>query len=235
MPNTTNLSPTYESIQIAGNIRKFHYASVEPAELRMVAQKVLHDGTDGDFFGVCFGVRNGIENSFLAKKIGRRVLGADISPTVLDVPDGVLLNFNECPTYWQSKVSFIYSNSYDHSPDINLTMRHWLTLLRPGGKLFLQHCECHTEDFVNQLDVSGISLEKLTSLLLETGYQNITVVPVRTNKLEKAFLCVQNYAKGAAYKILRVLGFSNQTIVKYVGPILAFYHKKNLIIAQRKG
>ncbi|MGH6948808.1 MAG: hypothetical protein ACREDZ_15875 [Kiloniellales bacterium] len=157
----------YVEHQSRVNEAKFGLTSLTADEVRAVsdyfAKRVPDRLADERFFAVCQGIRNGAEIRAFARRLGRRVIGTDISISVLQVPDGFLCDFGDCPALWRGKVDLLYSNSYDHSPDLDSTLAVWKRLLAPRGLLFLQYTPAHGHD-------TGLSLEEVAGKLEAAGF-----------------------------------------------------------------
>jgi len=140
----------YRGEQVLMNRAKFGRVSFSQAEVDAVADffRARFRSTQADDrpIALCQGVRNGAEVRAFRRALRARVIGTDISPTVWGVRDGFLCDFHSCPALWQSQVAFMYSNSWDHSFDLDELLRHWHSLLHDGGWLFLQHTPAHTAD-----------------------------------------------------------------------------------------
>ena len=153
-----------------------------------------------DFFGLCHGVRNGAEIRAFAGAFGRRVIGTDISTTILQVPDGFLCDFSESPPLWVGKVDFLYSNAHDHAADLDKALARWQDLLAPGGLMFLQWTPNHAHDmrmsldqFLGRLRSQGLSIDKQIDLLPSRGTSRLV------DEAKNAFRFV---AKPAARRVL---------------------------------
>lgn len=136
----------YADYQIEGNIRKFRARCIDDISLPQDfgnalnhVVNLLNSHHSGPIQGVCHGVRSGVENAYIAKHLNPRsvVFGTDISPTVLQVPNGVQLDFHLVNPEWIGKLDFVYCNSIDQSNNPNLAITTWLQSLKPSGELFV--------------------------------------------------------------------------------------------------
>lgn len=93
----------------------------------------------------CMGIRNGNEyNSF--KKIqkvlteieGAHIYGVDINPDVVKVGPNCFARDFTSTGDWQGKFDFIYSNSLDHSFDVEKTIDAWWDALKHDRFMLIQ-------------------------------------------------------------------------------------------------
>jgi SAM-dependent methyltransferase len=99
----------------------------------------------------CMGIRKGNEyESF--KRIGNSILsfrnstiyGVDINPDVASVGINCYAHdFNNLPIDWTNKFDLIYSNSIDHSFDIQKTLDEWHRVLRDDRFMLLVLSSIH--------------------------------------------------------------------------------------------
>ncbi len=105
----------------------------------------------------CMGIRNGNEyKSFkkiqktLTELEGAHIYGVDIAPEVVKVgPNCFVRDFNSLPD-WENKFDFIYSNSLDHSFEVEKTISEWWKCLKHDRFMLLQ---LSTADKVCRTDV----------------------------------------------------------------------------------
>ena len=171
----------YVNNEVATNRRKFDVISLSQAEVWAIA-KAWHSrhGERGntqvpaETFALCQGIRNGSEMRAFSWALRRRVIGTDISPTVLQVPDGILCDFHECPRLWSDRVCFLYSNAWDHSYDLDLLLEHWRGLMCNGGMIFLQYTPNSGSDAA--IDLTGL-VAKVSSRFRDVQEVEITNPP----------------------------------------------------------
>jgi SAM-dependent methyltransferase len=93
----------------------------------------------------CMGIRNGNEY-FAFKKYQKsitelknsKIIGIDINPEVVKIGDDCYCyDFNELPTNWKELFDLVYSNSIDHSYNLQETLKEWHRILRDGRYLLL--------------------------------------------------------------------------------------------------
>lgn len=169
----------YTETETLLNKQKFQRTSLTADEVRTISSYYKTHRSSAlkreDFFAVCHGVRNGSEIRAFKKNLSRRVIGTDISSTILGVPDGFLCDFSECPPLWQGKVDFLYSNALDHARDINYTLTVWKHLLSPEGLMFIQI----TDD--NEMDMK-ISFDELLKRIADLGCHIVEVVELQPTR-----------------------------------------------------
>jgi hypothetical protein len=98
-------------------------------------------------FGLCHGVRNGIEVKWFRERLGIHVIGTDISPSAVNYEHVVQWDFHDFNLEWDQSVDFIYSNSLDHSHSPVECLRCWLRTLSDNGV-----CLVHWSPGHNHLD-----------------------------------------------------------------------------------
>lgn len=102
----------------------------------------------------CMGIRNG--NEYLAfQEIpnfkNSRIWGVDIFEKVKDVgPDCFCADFNKLPDEWESKFDLVYSNSIDHSFNVEETLKEWHRVAKNCGHLLLT---LSTDDKTSPADI----------------------------------------------------------------------------------
>lgn len=146
--------------------------------------------------GLCHGVRTGKEVEWFAEFLpGCKVIGTEIGDA--SHPLITKWDFNERNPAWVHKFDFIYSNSFDHSFNLSLTLSVWAEQLKPGGLLILEmdRRQEHTGEIsrpVNKIDPTGIALKELIKNipLWINGAEIIDVVnmPVVTKEWRKAII-----------------------------------------------
>jgi hypothetical protein len=154
----------YVRVETETNRNKLTYTSFSWDEFACIVKnfRLRFNGKNRQTFVLCQGVRNGAEIRFLSKKLGCRVIGTDISDSILGVQDGVMVDFHDCPQIWFEKVDFLYSNSWDQSYDVASCIAHWGKLLSATGVMYLQHTPNHLID-------SGMSLAALKDVMAAAG------------------------------------------------------------------
>ena len=165
----------YRKSQLRKYYKKQHVIFASPEELRTVAEIVKTELPDAKF-GICHGVRTGWEVWYLSNLLPNvKVIGTDIAN--VDNPIGgvtvVQWDFHEENPEWKEKADFVYSNSWDHSYDIDKAFSCWVSQLRPGGFLFIPWTEFHSGE-VDSADCLSATLEELIRLLKK--YVNVETV-----------------------------------------------------------
>lgn len=88
----------------------------------------------------CMGIRSGAEY-FVFKEVLKDslVYGVDVAPKVTEVGENCYCyDFNNLPEDWADKFDLLYSNSIDHSFDIEQTIDEWYRVTKHGGFLMLE-------------------------------------------------------------------------------------------------
>lgn len=161
----------YRQTQVEANVRKFQNIWATPTEMNAVASLIRNHVTHARF-GLCHGARNGQEVRLLGDQLGHsvRVLGTDISPTANAIASMVQWDFHELNADWTGQTDFIYSNSWDHSYDIDKLARAWAQTLRPGGLAIIHWTRFHTEAGMNHgPDIFGSGEDEIASTFTNAG------------------------------------------------------------------
>lgn len=172
--------PAYRSIQVEANVRKFQNIWATPVELDMVA-RLIREHVPGASFGLCHGARNGQEVRLLKARLGEsiRVLGTDISPSANAIADMTEWDFHDLNPAWTGRTDFVYSNSWDHTYDINKLAQAWAQTLRPGGLAIIHWTRYHTEAGMNAgPDMFGCGEEEIASVFVAAGLRELTRVRI---------------------------------------------------------
>ena len=140
----------YKKVQIEGNVRKLIKIKKENSRLNQpktpnssvvyVKDKLIEDRDSPNLFGICHGVRTGLENNYLKEHlgVGSNIIGTDISPTVIEFPNCIEWDFHETKKEWINSLDFVYSNSIDQSNKPLEALIAWLKCLKLyDGVLFL--------------------------------------------------------------------------------------------------
>ncbi len=95
-------------------------------------------------FGICHGVRQGVEAEVLRDVLGCDVIGTDLAP---DIGTGIVRwDFHEPNPEWHGKASFVYSNALDHAYDPTKALRTWMETLAPGGVVLVHWSPDHNRE-----------------------------------------------------------------------------------------
>jgi hypothetical protein len=182
----------YVAAQRAGFNKKKTKVWAAPENIKFICEKVLKNPTRG----LCHGVRTGKEVEWFAGCLpGCEVIGTEIGDAT--APHVVKWDFNKRNPEWMGMFDFIYSNSFDHSFNLSLTLSVWAEQLKPGGLMILEmnRSHEHTGEIsrpVNKMDPTGIALKELVKNipLWINGAEIIDVVnmPVVTKEWRKAII-----------------------------------------------
>jgi hypothetical protein len=156
----------YRDVQIAGNRRKLGTQWADENSIRWLSEFILRRMPDPQF-GICHGTRRGLEQAWFSKYCSCAVIGTEISDTSTRFPNTVQWDFHDENPEWVGKADFVYSNSWDHSYNPQLSLTVWMRQLSPRGLLFLAHTGGHRH--VTELDPFGIELDDLPQFLNSIG------------------------------------------------------------------
>lgn len=191
----------YVTAQVKKNHAKLSWVNVSKKELNLIGEYIKQH-IKGASFGLCHGVRNGTEVAILRRYLGVEVIGTDIADTATSFPHVIQWDFHEVDPRWLNQVDFIYSNAWDHSYDFALLMDRWMSCIKPDkGRCFLQYSDRHSEDFTDEADCFGLSLEELNTLIQEK-YEiekvlSFQEIPPGASKLRRiaAFFATEKYGR----------------------------------------
>jgi len=124
----------------------------------------------------CMGIRNGNEYNSLKKyqasitEISKsKIFGVDLTPYVEKVGDNCFAyDFNKLPKDWLNKFDFIYSNSIDHSYNIQETITEWHRLLKNDRYMLLQ---MSTSEKVCSTDIYSFKEDDCLKLFSEKMFE----------------------------------------------------------------
>ena len=92
-------------------------------------------------FGLCHGVRSGLENKTLGELLGCTVIGTEIGDKFGYPEITIQWDMHEIKDEWVEKCDVIYSNSFDHTYDPIYCLNQWSKCLKPTGIIVLQFAE----------------------------------------------------------------------------------------------
>jgi len=116
---------------------------------------------------LCHGTRNGKELHYFNESFSNVcVLGTEISDTATEFMNTIQWDFHELKEEWIGQFDIVYTNSWDHSYDLNKALDSWMRSLSPNGRLFLDWNE-DTLKPTNKADCCGCTFEELQEILNE--------------------------------------------------------------------
>jgi hypothetical protein len=90
-------------------------------------------------FGLCHGVRSGLENKILGELLNCKVIGTEIGDKFGYPEITIQWDMHEIKDEWLGACDVIYSNALDHSYDPIYCLNQWAKTLKPTGMIVLQH------------------------------------------------------------------------------------------------
>jgi SAM-dependent methyltransferase len=159
----------YKRIQEEANLRKIHAQWAEERNIEYLAAYLQRSLGPNVGFGLCHGTRQGKEQEWFSKALGCEVLGTEISKTARQFANTIEWDFHHVKPEWEKAADFIYSNSLDHSYNPTLALRQWVSCLRPGGILLLEHSDRHHPEGTSKVDPFGITLADLLLFITRLG------------------------------------------------------------------
>lgn len=170
--NTSN----YVQNQIFANEIKFNNNSYEDHLLvfEHLISAISKDEMGKKLRVICHGIRNGSEVIALRDLLSRaysevEVVGTDISPTVLQYPFGIQMDFQEPIPTSLGKFDIVYSNSLDQALHPRKTLENWLLSLsnNPGSFVALRMTQLHGKMGSSELDPFSCEPEVFPYLFLD--------------------------------------------------------------------
>lgn len=166
----------YINNQIQANRQKLECIFVEEESIQLLSEYLKnnillelkeekHPRQELDYFGICHGTRRGKEQEWFQKYLGIKVIGTEISPTATQFKDTIQHDFHEVKDEWIQKVDFIYSNSFDHSPEPEYCLDQWMKCIRPNGVIILEWTVQHGPEYSDKIDPYGASIDEYIKLI----------------------------------------------------------------------
>jgi hypothetical protein len=90
-------------------------------------------------FGLCHGVRSGLENKTLGELLECTVLGTEIGDKFGFPEITIQWDMHNVKDEWIGACDVIYSNSFDHTYDPIYCLNQWAKTLKPTGIIVLQY------------------------------------------------------------------------------------------------
>lgn len=145
--------------------------------------------------GVCHGVRQGFEIEWFIKNLNCYVIGTEIGGNC-GKANILHWDFNKENPDLINRFDFIYSNSFDHAYNPEITINIWKRQLRKNGLIILEYDKRqeHTGEVskgVNKTDPISLKIKELQELIPKwTGMKLIKILdmPVITQEWRKAFI-----------------------------------------------
>jgi hypothetical protein len=121
------------------NARKFNSTCNDHDQIfNLIKDEVLMRNPNPTF-GLCHGVRSGLENKTLGDKLNCKIIGTEIGDK-FGYPDiTIQWDMHDIKEEWIGACDVIYSNSFDHVYDPIHCLNQWAKTLKPTGIIVLQH------------------------------------------------------------------------------------------------
>lgn len=148
----------YAHVQIHWNKLKLKNVWADEATLRRVYDILINKFGDAKKInGICHGARNGFEQNFLrGLSKNFNVIGTDISETAKDYNNSIQWDFHDINHTWSESQDFIYTNSLDQSWQPHVAIQTWLSQLKMGGLLIIEHTNAHGPARASEMDPFGV-------------------------------------------------------------------------------
>ena len=130
--------------------------------------------------GICHGARNGLECDELMRYLPlATIMGTDLFPNtgksrlIKREAEVIEWDFNEPRKEWERSFDLVYSNSLDHSPDPEETLKVWFRQLKPLGAMFVQWNR--SDETLGGGDCFAASLPEYLDLLNSVGQVQVLI------------------------------------------------------------
>ncbi len=169
----------YRKVQTEANKLKIKNQFVPEDHIAILSRYILDKGAL-PVSGICHGTRRGNEQMWFRQYLGPQaeVFGTEISDTATEFPHTIQWDFHEVDPEWVGAMDLVYSNSWDHAHDPERAFAGWISCLKPGGFLMLDHGWNYLPDRVSPMDPFGISEAGLVKMLNRLGADKGSVVEV---------------------------------------------------------
>lgn len=167
----------YKEIQSQFSVRKRRKVWAQKHILDEVASQIRSLKIQSPF-GICHGVRNGFEVSYLQKHLSDidvNVIGTEISEVSEENSLTIQWDFHDVKPEWIGKVDFIYSNSFDHSYKPQECMNSWMSCISPNGICILEWSDLHDAAGTGEADCFRASLDEYKSLANQFHVEDIAM------------------------------------------------------------
>jgi len=178
----------YAQAQIKMGTQGFHDRSlwVTPEEIDAICE-YIKDKEHTINFGLCHGVRTGVEVEAFRSGLLSNIIGTDICPVVDFVRNVIVHDFHNVKDEWINSVDFIYTNSLDHSDRPKECLESWFSCLTSEGLCFVEWTPSDNdeESSMSYADCFGATLQEYEDLLNEVGevIDKIEIPPRRTDPI----------------------------------------------------
>jgi len=158
----------YKNAQEQANKPKLKKVWVRESEIKIMSDW-LKEYKPNIKFGICHGSRSGFEVEKFREYLNVNVIGTDISETALLLPNMIQWDMHDVKDEWINNVDFIYSNAIDHTYDVHLCLKKWLSCLKNDGVLLLHISNQHFKLNPGPVDCFKASKEEYASVLTGKG------------------------------------------------------------------
>jgi len=149
----------YLKLQRSTTDAKHRRQWIDNTSIHWIAQRIK-DRIPFPQSGICHGVRSGTEQLWFMEHLpGSRVIGTDVAHWSDNTPYQVMWDMHDMRPDWNEAFDFVYTNSWDHSYDLDKALNAWIRSLSVGGVLVLTHSSDHVHPSVT--DPTGRTLSQL--------------------------------------------------------------------------
>jgi len=139
---------------------------------------------------ICHGCGTNLEQNIFKQIFNCDVIGTDLNPDYIGKDDIIQWDFHHIKKSWINKIDIIFSNSFDHSYDLDYCLQQWSKCLSINGIMIIEWNIFHKVEYINNSTPCKIEKEKLQEIL-ENKFklyliQNVIPTP-NTNEYERSF------------------------------------------------
>ena len=162
----------YVEIQTDANKRKLkrNHSFVSKATITTIKQ--LHGHASNI---LCHGTRGGKEQKYFTLCYpDAYVIGSEISDNATDYLNTIQHDFHIVKEEWLNKFDIIYSHSWDHSYDPDLSLSTWRDQLNEHGSIYLEHAYSKANNKSSAMDPLEISHDEILEVIERNNMQMIS-------------------------------------------------------------
>jgi len=149
----------YVSEQTRANKEKISWRYVHPSIIKRISE---HKGNAN--FIICHGTRSGAEQKWFKDNYPNAyIIGTEISETAWQFEMTIQHDFAKVKDEWIGKADIVYSNSFDHSIDPQVTINTWRDQLKDDGTMYLEYSE--SESVCESVDCLLASQKEIVDLI----------------------------------------------------------------------
>jgi SAM-dependent methyltransferase len=167
----------YVRVQKQGNAKKIHAVWVIKENIEYLSKYII-EKIGRPKTGICHGTRQGKEQAWFSDFLKCQVIGTEISDTAKNYKNTIQWDFHDVKEEWIDHFDFIYSNSFDHSYDPEKCLNTWISCVKPGGIVIIEHSDLHGPRASDELDPFGVDISIVPFLIATWGKGKYYVIEI---------------------------------------------------------